>query len=333
MSASFEPSMRELSMRRPLERILRVRTTLSPSEKAMRLFDKILEAFPPDPNWKYQRQTDPPTLGWAVPVSEKKLETIVQKRRAVCEQYLHLYDQTDLYTKGMVSVVILSCKRPEALARLIQSAKPFFDKTETYKNVEFLLADNGSGPELVRQAQTSGFFHRIFDFENNLGMVGALRVAFALARGEFVLFLEDDFVLDFDRPFLESAIALFRERPEIGLIRLKDQNNWWKPFRRMGPVQKTQAGTEFRVWVPSTDGSLNGWCGGSTLFRKAAYLSVGGLPRVEQNPERSKKLHQGFIYECVYGRRFNERWLSAKIEKGCPFYQPNDNDASPGWGS
>ena len=51
--------------------------------------------------------------------------------------------------KGLVSVIILSCKRLEELKRLINSLDKYFKAVETYKNIEFILVDNGSEKELI----------------------------------------------------------------------------------------------------------------------------------------------------------------------------------------
>ena len=175
------------------------------------------------------------------------------------------------------------------------------------------------------------FFDAIIANSENLGMAEALRRIFPKCRGEYILLVEDDFILDYKEPFLKKCLDIFHEFPEIGIIRLKNQNNWWKPHRVIAPLRSTSTGVEFWTWLPSKNGMWNVWAAGSVIFRKVSYFSVGGLPVMYKNPSRSKKLHQGYIYECVFGKKYNRLWLAAKIKNCYPFWQPNDNEPSKGW--
>lgn len=235
------------------------------------------------------------------------------------------------FEKGLISLVILSCRRPRELMRLTAGLGPFLDRVDSYRAVEKILVDNGSGDDLVGPARESGFFDRIIAHEENLGMAVALDDAFPRCRGEYILLLEEDFVLDYDRPFLARCLEVFAENPEIGIIRLKNQDNWFKPYRIIGPTRTTSGGTEFWTWLPSRDGKLNVWASGSVMFRKASYFAAGKMP-LTPNLDRTEPHHQGYIYECSFGKMYNRLWLAAKIKDCYPFYQPNDNPDCPGWG-
>ncbi len=287
---------------------------------------------PPSPDWKRERQTTPPTFGWAKRVSHRTLERAVGRRRAICAGIIRDSARYCRFTPGSVSLVVLSCRRWGALERLIDSMRPLGAGAGHEPLVERVLVDNGSGDTLVQQATAKGFFDRIIAHPRNLGMVGALRHAFRRVEGEYVLLVEDDFVLDATPPFLADCLSVFDEFPEIGLIRLKNQNNWWKPHRVIGPPRETRGGVAFWTWLPSVNGMLNVWCAGSVLFRKASYFHTGELPEAPENPTRDQVLHQGYVYECVYGQAYNRTWLAAKLRDHCPFWQPNDNEASRGWG-
>ena len=84
------------------------------------------------------------------------------------------------------------------------------------------------------------------------------------------------------------------------------------------------------TWFPSINGRLNVWAAGSVMFRKVSYLSIGEII-YKKNISRNTIGHQGFYYEEVYGKKYNKKWLAAKIENCYPFIQPNDNEESPGW--
>jgi len=292
---------------------------------------KIREYMPPNREWRYQKQTDPPTFGWARLVNNDTLKAEIQKRAGRAKEIIDNSHRYCNFKDGRVSLIILSCRRSNALKGLISSLKRYFSEIRDHKDVEKILVDNGSGPGLIEDARSENFFDKIIIHPDNLGMVSALRDAYSKAEGEYIIFLEDDFILDYSKPFISKSIDIFNEFPEIGIIRLKNQNNWWKPHRVIAPVRKTASGIEFWTWLPSEDGRLNGWCAGSVIFRKASYFAVGQLPEMRENLPRKKRLHQGYIYECVYGEEYNKMWLAAKIRRCYPFFQPNLNEESPGW--
>jgi glycosyltransferase involved in cell wall biosynthesis len=235
------------------------------------------------------------------------------------------------FESGVVSIVILSCKRLAELQRLVANLQSFLETIEDYTKIEKVLVDNGSGPQLVRWSENSGFFDRIIAHENNLGIAGALDDAFPQVKGEYILLVEEDFIIDFDRPFLNRCLTLFGEYPEIGIIRLKNQRNWGKPHRIIGPVRQTSDGMEFWTWLPSLNGKLNVWAAGSVLFRKVSFIATGRIP-LGPNVGRDHPGHQGALYEEVYGKRYNRNWLAAKMRNCYPFVQPNDTPESSGWG-
>jgi glycosyltransferase involved in cell wall biosynthesis len=282
-------------------------------------------------SWAKLRQTDPPDFGRAKQVPRWWLRCSVHRRRARAERIIFRAREICDFDPCVVSVVILSCKRLVELQRLAGSLNFFLENFEDYTKIEKVLIDNGSGPQLVRWSEDSGFFDRIIAHEQNLGMAVALDDAFPQMKGEYILLIEDDFVVDYDRPFLKSCLTLFDEYPEIGIIRLKDQRNWGKPHRIIGPLRHTSDGTEFWTWLPSFNGELNVWAAGSVLFRKVSFMATG---RIDLGPNvgRDHPKHQGVLYEEVYGKRYNRNWLAAKMRNCYPFVQPNDNPESSGWG-
>jgi len=296
------------------------------------IIEKIQLRLPPNRDWTRQKQTEPPTYGWAKRVGQDVLDGEIAKRRQACKDILERGQAIRPYVPGKVAVIILSCCRWDPLQRLVESLRQFLEKVESYALLEKILVDNGSGPDLVKRAQGLAFFDTVVAHDRNLGLVGAMRDIYRRTDAEYIIFIEDDFILEYDKPFLKRLIRLFEEYPEIGIIRLKDQNNWWKPHRVIAPLRETSDGTAFWTWLPSRDGMLNGWAAGSVMFRKVSYFSVGELPEAEENVSRDNKLHQGVIYEYMYGKRFNAQWLAAKVKDGCVFVQPNDFAPSQGWG-
>jgi len=281
-------------------------------------------------SWSKKIQTDPPDFGRAKFIPRFLLNFIVKKRSARNVNLISQSKTDDNIRSGLVSIVILSCKRLEELKRLVKSLRNFLENEETFINYEIVLVDNGSGEELISWARGSSFFDRIIANKKNLGMALALNEAYKKVAGEYILLIEDDFIIDYSKPFIQDCINLFDEFPDIGIIRLKNQRNWGKRYRIIGPIRTTSSGLDFWTWVPSLNGKLNVWCAGSVIFRKISFSSTGDIP-VGPNYPRSASKHHGVLYEEDFGKKYNKFWLAAKIKNCYPFIQPNDNNESPGW--
>ncbi len=283
------------------------------------------------PSWATQIQTNPPDFGNAKFTPQWWFDWILKRRinknKKIISNSTEIFD----FEPGMVSIVVLSCKRLVELQRLVEGLDDFLSNVDKYSKVEKILVDNGSGVELVDWAENSNFFDRIIAHKENLGMAVALDDAYIKAKGEYILLIEEDFVVQYSHSFIKKCLKLFDEYPEIGIIRLKNQRNWGKSYRIIGPQRSTSDGTKFWTWLPSLNGKLNVWAAGSVLFRKVSFISTGRIP-VGPNVKRSHPKHQGVLYEETYGKKYNKKWLAAKIYNCYPFVQPNDSPESPGWG-
>src|SRR5437762_12472717 len=72
----------------------------------------------PKPDWSRQKQPSPPNFGEATLVSDDALRKEVERRRPMCLRILQDGTRWGTYQKGLVSIVILSCRRLDALKRL-----------------------------------------------------------------------------------------------------------------------------------------------------------------------------------------------------------------------
>ncbi len=277
------------------------------------------------PQWAQEKQPDPPNFGQAKLVSRLRLQYDVLRRRPKTRELIRDSKKIAEFEDGLVTLVVLSCKRLPEFKRLCESLVPFFTEVETYPKLEKILVDNGSGEELVEYARGLDFFDTIIAHPENLGMAAALNDAYQCARGEFLMLIEDDMVVDCHEPYIQKCLDILAEYPEIGIVRLKNQNNWWKPGRVIAPLRSTTTNVEFWTWLPSRNMVLNVWAMGSTLFRKVSFISTGLLPLSPGGR------HQADLVEEVYARDYNPVWLAAKIRNCYPIFQPNDNLESPGF--
>lgn len=252
-------------------------------------------------------------------------------RREACTQIIRRHSKGQVGT----AMVVLSCKRPEALVRLFESMR---GETREWRLSESWFVDNGSGPEIERMARVSGLFGEYRIHPQNIGMGPAINDVLDRTRCEFILFVEDDLVLVDGQPFVGKCSCLFDDYPEIGIIKLKRKENWstMYPYRRIGPVQRTQSGVTFHPWLPSPrwtfrwgqrpwypTGIHNGWSLGPVMFRWSAWKEFGPLPSGQGRG-------QAVAAEEEYALRFNRVFLAARPMDFAPFEQPQTEE-SPGF--
>lgn len=158
-----------------------------------------------------------------------------------------------------VSILVLSMgDRPEQLDRCLRSAL-----AQRYDSFEVFCVGMGWQPEgLPEGVRSEGL-------EENLGCPGGRNYAASRIDSDIFMFLDDDAWLP-DPEFLAKAMVIFDRWPHLGLLapRISDDN-----------------GTTLRRWVPRArvgDPAVSGPAftspEGVTLYRRAAWESVGGFP-------------------------------------------------------
>lgn len=116
----------------------------------------------------------------------------------------------------LVSVVVTGYSRPAHLRRTIES----FLRVNTYPNLELILADDGSPPPLQAEMRQLPF-DRFLLPEMNRGLGANTNAGLGAARGDYILQLQDDWLCEGPGGFVEAALEVMRERPRIGLVRLR----------------------------------------------------------------------------------------------------------------
>lgn len=223
-----------------------------------------------------------------------------------------------------ISPILLSCKRQAELTRLIDSGCPALWLGTT-------LIDNGSGfpREFIRRLRRT--FRRVVWHPTNIGMGPAINQELYNQRSEFVIFIEDDLVMEQGYQglgWVQDCLAIFRENPHVGIIKLKAKDNWDdKPTRVIGPMQTTASGVEWHPWLPSNPwhvwhgnrpwhaGIHNVWSLGPVMFRWASWAENGPLPVAQGRG-------QAIAAEDWYARTYNKKWIAARPVHIHPFSQP-----------
>jgi glycosyltransferase involved in cell wall biosynthesis len=85
---------------------------------------------------------------------------------------------------GLISIIIPTLDRPTLTMRAFESAK-----SQTYRHVEILIVDNGSGAQNIRLMKKLGLE---FLEEPKSGAGAARKAGVAASRGEYILFLDSD---------------------------------------------------------------------------------------------------------------------------------------------
>jgi GT2 family glycosyltransferase len=112
-------------------------------------------------------------------------------------------------TKGLISAVIANKDRKEDLIKCIKSIK-----ANTYKKVEIIVADNGS-TDGSREA-VKKLFPEVILLENklNLGAVMAVNNCIRKAKGEFILRMDNDVIIEKD--VIEKLLKVLKNNPKVG---------------------------------------------------------------------------------------------------------------------
>jgi GT2 family glycosyltransferase len=116
--------------------------------------------------------------------------------------------------RPVVSAIVVNYRRPELLARCLASLDAALEATDAES--ESIVVDNASGDhsaELVRKR----FPHaRLIELPENLGFAGAVDRGLEDARGEWVLLLNNDAVIEPDG--VAELLRVARSAPDVGSV-------------------------------------------------------------------------------------------------------------------
>ncbi len=116
--------------------------------------------------------------------------------------------------KKLVSVVIVSRNRKkEALICL----KKIY--TQTYKPLEVILVDNASEDDIALQAKKRFPKTLIVQSKINTGAAGGRNLGLKKAKGEYLLFMDDDAIAD--RKMIQELIRVMESDKKIGIVQPK----------------------------------------------------------------------------------------------------------------
>ena len=121
----------------------------------------------------------------------------------------------------MISIVIVTLNRPLEVRRAVESCLNWLQTKR-----EFILIDNSEDSNLRETAEQ---LQRIYCEENfyyeaeerNLGVSGGRNRGWLLAKGEYVLFLDDDAIIHSMKCSIEQILSEFTYNPKLAILALE----------------------------------------------------------------------------------------------------------------
>ncbi|HAG17358.1 MAG TPA: dTDP-Rha--alpha-D-GlcNAc-pyrophosphate polyprenol alpha-3-L-rhamnosyltransferase [Bacteroidales bacterium] len=111
----------------------------------------------------------------------------------------------------LVSIVSVQYGHPEVTIEMIKSLKQV-----SYPNIEIIIVDNASpsgNPDIVKEAFPEIIYIKS---DKNLGFAGGNNLGFEVAKGKYVLMLNND--TEVEKNFLEPLVDKMENNPQIGIV-------------------------------------------------------------------------------------------------------------------
>jgi hypothetical protein len=145
--------------------------------------------------------------------------------------------------------------------------------TQTFRDLELIVVDDGSSDGTLAVLDQYGDARLRVYARGHRGLSATRNEALALARGEFVAWMDADDVSHATR--LEAQVDYLRLHPHVGIVGTwasgVDATGYPVPLLRLCPPKQDLA---IRLWMPFRNCFVNG----STMFRRAvaSHLSFHG---------------------------------------------------------
>ena len=178
-----------------------------------------------------------------------------------------------------LSIIIVTWNTADITLKCIQTIKKFLKGIE----YEIIVADNGSSDDTVAKLKKEG---EVILIENkaNLGFGKGNNIASALAKGDYLLFLNSDMELLDNQ--LKNMFDYIKIHPEIGLIGpkflnidLSDQGSVFPPQSYLNAFKEFWFGQKaYSKYVPSSQIPVEVFSvsGGAVMVKRSLFKQIGG---------------------------------------------------------
>ncbi|MFV8372625.1 glycosyltransferase family 2 protein [Flavobacterium sp. LB2P74] len=205
-----------------------------------------------------------------------------------------------------VSIIVPCYNQAQYLDEALQS---LFDQTHT--NWECTIVNDGStdnSEEVARKWETKDS-RFAYVYKENGGVSSARNLGIIEAKGEFILTLDADD--KYEATFLEKAVAILINNPEIGIV-----SSWGRYFTNDKKLQVYRP-----IGKTTLDFLFHNAAIGTSLFRKQCWAQVGGY---DEKPENGYEDWEFYLRVCALG------WKVHVIEEVLFFYRQSIVSRSAG---
>lgn len=165
----------------------------------------------------------------------------------------------------LVSYLLITYNRKKDLEEAIISIL-----NQSYSPLEIVIVDNNSTDgtqELIQEKFQNQNIHYIRLFENK-GVCGGRNVAISLAKGEILITMDDDAVID-DADATIKVVNKFKEHPDIGVLAFKVVNYF------TGQLDKSAFPTRDKKRSPNEEFETSTFIGVGHAIPRHVYRKVG----------------------------------------------------------
>ena len=205
-----------------------------------------------------------------------------------------------------VSIIVPCYNQAQYLDEALQSLRD-----QTYANWECAIVNDGSPDHTEAVARKWEAIDPRFThvYKENGGVSSARNMGIKEAKGEFILTLDADD--KYEASFLEKAMAVLIDNPEIGIV-----SSWGRYFTDDTQLQEYRS-----IGKTTVDFLFHNAAIGTSLFRKACWEQVGGY---DENPENGYEDWEFYLRVCALG------WKVHIIEEVLFFYRQSTVSRSAG---
>ena len=112
-----------------------------------------------------------------------------------------------------VTYIVITMNRRDAVVRCLTELR----KQQLYSSQEVILVDNGSSDGTPDVIEATFKEVKVIRAGENLGVAGARNLGFRQARGEFLIFIDDDAEFSNEQA-TKRTLEIFQESPEVAVV-------------------------------------------------------------------------------------------------------------------
>lgn len=122
--------------------------------------------------------------------------------------------QAIINSKELISVILVTRNRKKELLRCLKSLQ-----IANYKQIEIIIVDNDTNPPVLSWLKKSPPNVNIIRSEKNLGAAGGRNLGIRFAKGNFLLFIDDDAKIQKD--MIGQLLKILLKNSQIGIVQPK----------------------------------------------------------------------------------------------------------------